>query len=118
MSLAHPALNHCKKSKSTKFKSAEHKKAYLAARAMEEAMIKQYGKVKTIQKKGDYQPNYNHRSSNVEITRPDMIPGNCTKKESPTYTGDLIKGIAVMHKSCLQPVINQEEMIASARMRR
>jgi hypothetical protein len=35
----------------------------------------------------------------------DKIPGACTKRESPKYTGDLICGIAVTHKSNLVPVM-------------
>ena len=43
----------------------------------------------------------------------------CTKKETPKYTGDLIVGIATMHKSNLVPIMRgtkQAEEIA--RMRR
>ena len=35
----------------------------------------------------------------------DAIPGACAKRESPQYTGDLIVGIAVTHKSNLVPVM-------------
>jgi len=47
------------------------------------------------------------------------IPGSCAKKDSPKYTGDLIVGIATMHKSNAVPVMRgtkQAEEIA--RMRR
>ena len=40
------------------------------------------------------------------------------KKESPKYTGTLIKGIATMHKSNAIPVINDEQAKDIARMRR
>ena len=46
------------------------------------------------------------------------IAGDCTKKESPVYTGTLIKGIATMHKSNAVPIISQEEATDIARMRR
>ena len=46
------------------------------------------------------------------------IAGDCTKKESPKYTGNLIKGIATMHKSNAVPVISQQEAEDIARMRR
>jgi hypothetical protein len=42
--------------------------------------------------------------------------GQGTKKESPRYTGTLIKGIATMHKSNAVPVINQKEATEIARM--
>lgn len=35
--------------------------------------------------------------------------GQCSRKESPKYTGTLIKGIATMHKSNAVPVMNQEQ---------
>lgn len=37
------------------------------------------------------------------------INGDCTKQESPVYTGTLVKGIATMHKSNAVPVISQKE---------
>jgi hypothetical protein len=49
----------------------------------------------------------------------DTIPGACAKRETPKYTGDLITGVAVMHKSNLVPVMRgtkQAEEIS--RMRR
>lgn len=41
-----------------------------------------------------------------------------TKKEVPVYTGSSVVGISIMHKSCLQPVFNQQEAIDAANMRR
>lgn len=46
------------------------------------------------------------------------VPGTCTKRESPKYTGDLIVGIATMHKSNAVPVMRgtkQAEDIAKMR---
>ena len=46
------------------------------------------------------------------------IPGSCAKRESPKYTGDLIIGIATMHKSNAVPVMRgttQAEDIAKMR---
>jgi hypothetical protein len=42
----------------------------------------------------------------------------CTKVADKTYTGSAVVGIAVQHKSCLQPVFSQEAAIESAKMRR
>jgi hypothetical protein len=39
----------------------------------------------------------------------DTIPGVCAKKESQKYTGDLIVGIATMHKSNAVPVMRDTE---------
>lgn len=44
--------------------------------------------------------------------------GACKTKQTPTYTGTKIIGIAVLHKSCLQPIFSQEEAIEVAHMRR
>lgn len=46
------------------------------------------------------------------------VTGPCSSKPSPTYTGTNILGIAVLHKSCLQPVFSSEEATEIARMRR
>ena len=40
------------------------------------------------------------------------------KKEEQKYTGNKLIGIAVMHKSCLQPVFSKESAKDSANMRR
>lgn len=44
--------------------------------------------------------------------------GACTLKQTPTYTGTKVIGIAIQHKSCLQPIFSKEEAMDSARMRR
>lgn len=44
--------------------------------------------------------------------------GVALKKESQKYTGTLIKGIATMHKSNAVPVINDQQAIDIANMRR
>jgi hypothetical protein len=46
-------------------------------------------------------------------------PGGSTAlKPAPQYSGDHCLGVAVMHKSCLQPVFSQDAAIDAARMRR
>jgi hypothetical protein len=44
--------------------------------------------------------------------------GAVSSKSPMIYTGDNVLGIAVQHKSCLQPVFSQESAIDSAHMRR
>ncbi len=46
------------------------------------------------------------------------VTGPCSSKPSPTYTGSKMIGIAILHKSCLQPVFSSEEATEIARMRR
>ena len=54
-------------------------------------------------------------------TRPKSLvtPGGSTAlKEAPVYTGTEMVGIAIIHKSCLQPVFSKEAAIDTAQMRR
>jgi len=44
--------------------------------------------------------------------------GVVSSKANPQYTGTEIIGVTVLHKSCLQPVFNQQEAIDAASMRR
>lgn len=44
--------------------------------------------------------------------------GSTSKVETTKYTGDKLIGIAVLHKSCLQPVFSQQDATDIARMRR
>jgi hypothetical protein len=46
------------------------------------------------------------------------VTGAVSSKPSQMYTGDMVKGITVMHKSCLQPVFTEQEAIDAAHMRR
>lgn len=55
-------------------------------------------------------PNYPSCSNN--------IGGYAPKKESPKYTGTLIKGIATMHKSNAVPVIDKKQAEEISQMRR
>lgn len=53
------------------------------------------------------------------ITSSGSIPGSCLKKDSPKYTGDLIVGIATMHKSNAVPVMRGTDQAKDiAKMRR
>ena len=52
----------------------------------------------------------------LSITTPGSAGG--TLKPTPTYTGSKMIGIAILHKSCLQPVFSSEEATEIARMRR
>jgi hypothetical protein len=43
---------------------------------------------------------------------------DCTKKATPVYTGDKIKGIGTMHKSNAVPIFSDEQAVEIATMRR
>jgi hypothetical protein len=57
--------------------------------------------------------NHQPKSLNSWVTGPVNMG-----KEKQTYTGDQMIGICVMHKSCLQPVFNQQAAEDAAKMRR
>lgn len=44
--------------------------------------------------------------------------GVAARRDNPVYTGLLIRGLSQMHKSNLVPVVNEEEILDIARMRR
>jgi hypothetical protein len=48
----------------------------------------------------------------------DSGSGVAVKKNAQMYTGDECIGIAVMHKSCLQPIFNRQSAEDVAKMRR
>ena len=48
----------------------------------------------------------------------DQSKGACVGPKYNKYTGTLIKGISCMHKSNAVPILNKEEIIDIARMRR
>lgn len=68
-----------------------------------------------------YKPDYGYQRGRTDHLRSYSGPlrgSKCTKSQSTPYTGDLVKGIAQTHKSNAVPVINHEEIVAIAHMRR
>lgn len=63
---------------------------------------------------------YNPRETRKVESKPDSVDAAKTGTAKPVmrYTGDNMKGISVMHKSCLQPIFTDEEAKAAASMRR
>ena len=77
--------------------------------------VGQYREIKGIAKfildpKDEYNKKYPSMS--------DGMRGNTFKKEPQQYTGTLVKGIAQMHKSNAVPIINKEQAVEVAKMRR
>jgi len=63
-------------------------------------------------------PNVRDTKEYPSLKTSNTIPGYCPKKETPTYTGDLIVGIGTMHKSNLVPIMRgtkQAEELAKMR---
>ena len=49
---------------------------------------------------------------------PDVGEHNCSAVEDKVYSGTLVVGISCLHKSNAVPVINQEQILEIAKMRR
>ena len=66
----------------------------------------------------DYMPKTppGRETPRIESVDTGWVP--CVKVKDNEYTGDAVIGIAVQHKSCLQPVFNKEAAKDSASMRR
>ena len=112
-----------KKKGKTKFRNAEQAKQ---ARALDEnwqQLLKKYETKPTVKKKESLSDSYKlsipaGRNTTSHIKSLNSGLGVATKRESPKYTGTLIKGIATMHKSNAVPIINDEQAIEISKMRR
>ena len=103
----------------TKYNSKRKKtknKRLLEARERHEKWLEDNGYNKKPTKRVHSIPDYRQNSPTVQLSND--ICNNGTAKERKTYTGTLIKGVVVSHKSNLQPVTSRQQMIDSANMRR
>jgi len=78
-----------------------------------------YKSPKSTQPRETYVPPTVFRRETLDVPSLNTIPmGVAAKAEPKVYTGTLIKGIATMHKSNAVPIINKEQAMDIARMRR
>lgn len=127
MHLAHPALTTTGKKKGPrKWASAEQKREAEQRDRDWQAFLKQQGIADEDRRR------QRAMTSGVLTSGPRIPPGRetphiasldtgmipCVKGRDNMYTGSAVVGIAVQHKSCLQPVFSQEAAIESAKMRR
>lgn len=63
-------------------------------------------------------PNTNTQRTTDPIPSRVTSGGSTAAKEAQVYTGDKMVGIAIIHKSCLQPVFSKEAATDTANMRR
>ena len=101
----------------------EHKKQCkrlgIKAKTMDEYILYRQGKYKP-ELRGTSMPSYDNKASRQHR---EMYPsqseiGIAFAKTPNTYTGNLVKGIATMHKSNAVPIISNEQAIEVATMRR
>lgn len=126
MSMMHPAFNNIgsKKSKQ-KFKSAEEAKRARELSAEWEKNNQKWKSMSTVKvSKKAVQPAATVSPvpvgrENDKVNRLNSwITGPVNTKPTQQYTGDKVLGISIIHKSCLQPVFNQQQAIDAATMRR
>ena len=129
MHLAHPALSMGGKSKSkVKFRNAEEAQKHRELASDWHDLQKRWGVEQELKKQKRAmaaEPLIYSLSTPVGRTNTHHIKsldtghsGPVSSKPSPKYTGSAILGITIVHKSCLQPVFNQQEAVDAATMRR
>jgi hypothetical protein len=114
-----------KKRGKKKFRNADEARKSRELDESWQALQKKWGvdKVKSKKKSSTETLSYSldipkDRNTTAHIKSLDSGLGNATKKESPRYTGTLIKGIGTMHKSNAVPIFSDEEARDIAKMRR
>jgi hypothetical protein len=89
-----------------------------------EKLLKKYEPTKPIRKSAKLDSSVSPVVTRPYIRDTRSIPsldtglGTATLKESPRYTGTMIKGIGTMHKSNAVPIFSDEQAIEIATMRR
>lgn len=120
--LAHPALTTTGKQKFRRKRQFRNAAEAQRARELKEYMdkngIKSAVATKYKREFVEYTPKESYKKESKKIPSHVTTVGNCDKKETLFYTGDRLIGIAVLHKSCLQPVFSKAEAEAAAKMRR
>lgn len=126
MSMMHPAFNNIgsKKSKQ-KFKSAAEAQRHRELTAEWEKNNEKWKSMSTVKISKKVTKIVKSVSSvpvgreNEKINRLNSwITGPVNTKPTQQYTGNEVLGISIIHKSCLQPVFNQQQAIDAATMRR
>lgn len=105
-----------------KFRSAQRKAQYLHEKNELTKLLKKYNirsdnikdRMKTT---NDNVPSY-HRETKYIPSLNAQNMGPCLKQNPKHYTGNLIIGIATMHKSNAVPIINKKQACDIANMRR
>ena len=120
--LMHPALTTTGKQKfrrKRKFRTAAEAQRFREYEEYKKSNgIEETKKTKSPKKVSTYVPPRSYREEKPRIPSHETTMHLCTKKETLFYTGDRLIGIAVLHKSCLQPVFSKSEAEEVAKMRR
>ena len=107
MHLMHPALSMGGKKKGKiKFRNAEEARKHRELESDWHDLQKRWGV--------DAEDKKRKRAMSLDTGH----SGPVSSKPAPKYTGSEILGITILHKSCLQPVFNQQAAVDAANMRR
>jgi hypothetical protein len=106
-----------------KFKSAAEKQNSLKLEKEWEQLQAKYATKTKIKPSVKIQVNLDpkipeSRNTTKDIKSLNTIGGVGSSKESQHYTGEKLIGISIIHKSCLQPIFNEQEAKDAANMRR
>ena len=108
--------------KKMKFKSAEHKRQHEQLQKEWEQLKQKYEpKKRLIKQSNDWSYSLTTpagRTTSHHIPSRNDGGGSALLKQSQTYTGDKMIGVSIIHKSCLQPIFNEESAKDVASMRR
>lgn len=110
-----------KKKGKRRFRNADSARAARENRQRWDAFCREVNAPKPTRRKDfvPYKPpvlNYRGREEHIPSAATTLAP--CVKAPDKVYTGTYVKGLAVMHKSNMVPVVNDEEAIELAHMRR
>ena len=129
MHLAHPSLSMGGKRKGKiKFRNAEEARKYRELESDWHDLQKRWGVDQEIKKRKRAmaaEPLVYSLNTPIGRTNTHHIKsldtghsGPVSSKPTPKYTGSEILGITILHKSCLQPVFNQQAAVDADNMRR
>lgn len=104
-----------------KFKSAEEKRLYLENQKSWEKLKAKYEPKRNVPKSSKvlvYSLENPPGRERLELPSRDTGLGVATSRDSVKYTGDKMIGVSIIHKSCLQPIFNEQAAKDAAGMRR
>lgn len=106
----------------THFKKSKPKKPNAKQRELDsewQKLIKKYEPSKTVSREFiAWTPTKTFVRETPHIPSLNSGHHDCSKKESPVYTGTKVKGIGTMHKSNAVPIFSDEEAVEISKMRR
>lgn len=100
------------------YTNAPKSKVSKKTRAMREQLLKEQRSIKKSLKPLNMKPPEPYRRETGHIASVGAGIGNAVAVDQKQYTGNVVIGIAQMHKSNAVPIINEQEAVDVAHMRR